>query len=366
MRTRSVQPLAIALLCLCLLGLGLCSPLTAPAAAPAGQKATARLERQKLRQETRKLRLENDHSGGWRGWVSDFAPFVTALVALVGLFLAAWKQITEQSRQRGLDRDQREADRIQRERESRRDLDERFSAILADLGAVSEALQAGAAVSLLTFLRPQHQAFHHQVRLIALANLKVEHRPAIVKLLIRTFEAAMTTDEPFEAAELDFSGAQLSEVRLVGLELSGADLRSAILTGADFSRAKLNDVQGRGAQLEKADLSKRAQLVNARFPEARCAGACFDDSELVNAHFEGADLRRAKFRNAKLQAAHLDADLRGANFEGANVADTYFRKATLDDVALGTLRGASKLEKAHLSEEQLQRLAHLEVPKPDR
>ena len=110
---------------------------------------TRQLEREKLRQEIRKLELENRNERGLRGFFSSYAgsltAFVTALVAVGGLMLTIRQQTRERARQQVEDRQQRDREREQREVESKRHLDERFTSILGDLGATSEAVQIGRA-----------------------------------------------------------------------------------------------------------------------------------------------------------------------------------------------------------------------------
>jgi uncharacterized protein YjbI with pentapeptide repeats len=309
------------------------------------------LERQKLRQEVDKLEQENRRSKGLSGFFSSYAALLTALVGVGGVLLTFRAQSRDQTRQRELDRSQRDRDHEQRERESQRQLDERFAAILTDLGSGTEGLQASAAVSLLTFVRPEKRAFHSQVRLVVLASLKVQQREAVRKLLVRVFEAALRATEPLAGLELDLSGASLAHAELQRLDLTGADIGQADLSESDLSGTILAGAKGRKTHLERIS-AQGVDLYNARLPEAQAARARLPASRLVNAHFEGADFRGGDFRGARMQAAHLeDTDLRGARFEGANLADAYFLRARLDDVALQTLIRAQNVNRAHFSPE---------------
>jgi uncharacterized protein YjbI with pentapeptide repeats len=288
-----------------------------------------------------------------RGFVTAYAGVagvVTAATAAAGLLLTY-------SRQRRLDREQRQNETEQRELDSRRHLDERFSAILSDLGDASEALQAAAAVSLLSFLRREHDAFHHQVRLVTLANLKVPHSDAVNKLLVRVLEAALRTCAPLDPIERDLSRAKLARANLAGLDLTEGDVAFADLTGADLTKAILYRARGFGALLEKARLCDGADLREARFHEVRAAGANFCDSNLRAAHMKKADLTGAQFNRARLQSAHFEeAVLTGAEFEQADLNDAYFKAATLDDRSLKSIKGALNWRKAHFSPEYEQRL----------
>lgn len=336
-------------------------------AAPAGVGAEdAGLPRQKLEAEVAKLENEAAASSGLRSYgslVTGAGAVIAAFVALIGAGITIRGQNKELSRQRDEDRASHDRAVEQREAESERDLVARFSARLLDLGSDSEAVQAGAVVSLLSFLDQGDKAFHHQVRLVLLANLKVAHTEAVSKLLVRAFEQAVSTGEvPYDALELDFSEARLDEARLTGLDLTGVRIRGTNLERADLRGSQLREARGRKAILSGARIQGReTSLFNARLAGATCVGTQFQGSDLVNVHLEGADLREARFDGARLQAAHLEkgADLRGARFDGANVADTYFRDAQFDDDALGSLKLARNVDKAHFSTSDRRRLEEL-------
>ena len=344
---------------------------TAPGAQAVAQPAPSptpeQLESEKLQAEIRKLELESKNLSGWRGRAAAYAPLagvLTAIVALIGVFVTLRNGRREQRRQQDLDRAQREREQEQRENESLRRLDERFTAVLTDLGSTSEAVQAGAAVSLLTFLRPEHRAFHRQVRLVTLANLKVTHAGSVAKLLVRVFEAAVRTEEPLEPLERDLSRAELARVDLSGLDLSEADLAFATLRGANLKDATLWRARGHSVDLRGALLSgEHADLREIRFREAKCSDAQFHDANLRAAHLEAADLSRAEFQRARLQSAHFDeATLTGAKFEQADLNDAYFREATLDEAALRSIRRALNWQKAHFSPVDQARLDALSPP----
>jgi uncharacterized protein YjbI with pentapeptide repeats len=324
--------------------------------APAGTLASTSLDDRKLEQEIRKLELENRDGSGLRGVISAYGPLLTGLAALSAV-LATF--VT----QRQADRRQRASERLQRENEVERRFAERFASVMGDLGADAEASQAGAAVSLLTFLRPEHHRYHQQVRLIALSNLKLAHSDAVHRLLRHTLEAAFRSPQPVEAPELDFSGAMLEGIDLAGINLDGVQLDDAVLRNATFAGGSLRGARGNeGTVLEGAQFARRrsgkesdaasASLFNARLPMARCRGASFQGANLINCHLRGADLRGATFRGAKMQAAHFEsADLRGARFEGADVGDAYFLQAQFDEAALRSLGKAIRVDRAHLSPE---------------
>jgi len=311
------------------------------------------LQDEKLRQEILKLQIENKKRNSFWELLPSYATIITTLVAVIGVFVTIWRQINE-----------RELDRKQREDESRRRLDEKFTSIVSDLGSEKPSIQASAAVSILTFLKPEYKAFHDQVFMILLANLKIQHDPAVNKLLIEGFEKAVRIQlqslrEKGEQFELDLSRSFLHRVDLAGLDLSQADLGFAQLRGANLTEANLHRVRGMEANLEKARLS-RANLNEARFRKAQFRGAQFHGANLVAADLKETDLREAQFYQAKMQSAHLErANLSGAKFEQADLNDTFFRGASLNVQTLKNIIKAFNWQKAHFDEDVKAKLEEL-------
>jgi uncharacterized protein YjbI with pentapeptide repeats len=323
--------------------------------------AKQRAEVEKLQVEIEKLQGEVRSSSGVRGFFSQYAGVITAAGALLAAGIAFIGQTRERNRlaQSDIATQQRAVE--QRSAESDRDLAARFSKLLLDLGSDSEPVQAGAAVSLLSFLDRPDPTFHHQVRIATLANLKVSHPTAVTKLLRRTFEQAMASDVAYDPVELDLSDADLEESTLRGLKLEGAKLDRVNLAHTDLTDTSLRGAIGTHVGLVRAILQgDKASLFNARLTNVKAVGARLQGSELVNAHIKKADLSAARFEGARMQAAHfVDCDFHGAYFDGANVADTYFHGCALDDNALRSLLKASNLEKAHLDADHLARLHEL-------
>jgi uncharacterized protein YjbI with pentapeptide repeats len=317
------------------------------------------LQKEKLRQEIRKLQLDNEKLNNPWEVILSYSPFFTVLVAAMGILVTIWKQIYESSRQRKLDRDQREVDSMRR-------LDEKFTSIVTNLGSDSPPLQASAAVSVMTFLRPEYKAFYEQVFLILLANLKIKHNKVINKLLITAFSLAIRkyleyAQENDKNVELDLSHSYLDRVDLSGLDINQADVAFAQLRSANLTNANLHRVRGMKAILDKARLS-RANLYEARFRQAQFRDAQFHEANIGAADLKETDLRGAQFHQAKMQSAHLDnAKLIGARFEQANLDNTFFYGASLDDLqTLKSIINAQKWEKAHFDDEiktKLEKLA---------
>ncbi len=314
------------------------------------------LEQEKLRQEVAKLQTENRKANSLLVFLVSNAGLLTMLLAIIGAIITIWKQIEE-----------RKKDRQQRESENLRRIDEKFAAIVKDLGSDSVPIQAGAAVSILTFLQPRYEAFYEQVYLIILANLKIKkdkREEATAELLLKAFEKAIRLLIEFkmkqgEPIELDLSHADLKRVNLAGLELSNTDLGYADMPNAVLEGANLFRARGYGANLRGARLS-RANLNEARFKTAIFTDALFHESNLVAANMKETNLQHAQFHQAKLQSAHFEnADLRGAQFNQANIDDAYFRGALLDDQALKSLLKAYNWKDAHFDEEIKLRLENL-------
>lgn len=292
-----------------------------PAADSAQLQSMSReaLETEKLRQEVIDLRQKNQRSGGIWAFL-PFAPFLTALVAVAGVLITLWKQITEANRQKELDRAEREKERKQR-------LDKQFNTIAASLGGDTEAIRASGAVSISLFSRPEYEEYYEQAFMLVLANLKIDHSPAISSLLVNSFEKIARTYIPRHEGELDFSHLTLTGVNLSGLDLTGVDIGYADLRRANFTGATLRRVRGFGAKCDKARFS-RSDLQAARLHEVECPDGQFHDASLIDAKMKDANLQGAQFHRTRLQGAHFEgANLKNAQFQQANLNEAHFQGA---------------------------------------
>ncbi len=303
-------------------------------------------ETEKLKQEVIKLRLENENI---KDPFSSNGALITAFIAFFGILVTIWKQLVDSSRQRNLDREQRET-------EGQRRIDEKFTSIVTDLGSKSEAIRAGAAVSIVTFIKPEYKQLHDQVYAILHANLKIKHSDVVNNLIVAAFEKSLRwrldrAKQLNEKFELDISRANLCHGDLSGLDLSNSDLGFAQLKLANMRSTILFRARGYQANLEKARLSK-ANLNEARLQKAQMNEAYLHECNLIAADLKEADLRGAQFQQAKMQSAHLEgADITGAKFEQADINDTYFIGVKADSKALRSLVKASNWQKAHFDEE---------------
>lgn len=346
-----------------------------PVPSPSVEQTDAqRLQTEKLREEIRKLQLENDRSASTWNAVLSYSTLITGLVAVGGLIATFWKQIKETGRQRELDRQQREKEqqeqernRIQREAEARQRLDDKFTAIVTQLGSESPSLQASAAVSILGFLKPDYSDFHNQVFLILLANLKVQHNDKLAQnetlsgLLITAFQQAIRTQVPDAVVRgdrppLDLSRCCMNRIDLSGLDLTGVDVAFSELKSANLTDSILFRARGFEAHLERARLS-RSNLGEARLRKAYLNEAQLHEAILTAADLKEADLTNAQFQNAGLQSAHLErSNLTGARFEQANLNDAFFQGATFSEATLKSIIKAFKWQQAHFDQAILDRL----------
>lgn len=376
------------------------------------------LEAEKLSQEIRQLRLENDRNEGWSGGFLALAPFITIIVGLLAVVVPVTLEVRQQRHQRAAELEQRRVEEEQRQHqraaeleqrrveeeqrqhqraaeleqrrvEDRRRFDELFARAVADLGSANVSVQVSAAIALRSFLGPEYEQFHRQIHLVLCGNLAAEHPPLVNKFIVRAFEISVRLHLEARRREGDFSpldlaNCQLSRVDLHELDLGEeVDIAFAVLKDANLRGTILPRARGYEVSLERAHVSN-ANLRAARLRGAVCRGARFHNADLMDTHFRRtpgrrADLSLAEFYGAKLQGAHFDdAELSGAKFDDANVTETYFYGAVLDDEALRSLlaskkvRGTPTWKRAFFDEAVTQRLERLAKhpsrrprPKPD-
>jgi uncharacterized protein YjbI with pentapeptide repeats len=317
---------------------------TASAATP---RTKEQLELEKLRQEVRKLELENDRAGSTREAVLAWAPFVTVFVAVFGVAVPVLREVRQQRRQRQSELEQRAV-------EERRRFDDLFAQAVGNLGAETEAVRVSGAVTLHNFLRPEYEDFHEQVYSVLCANLAVDHTRLVNRFIVRGFEKALRLHLSAQANEgerpsIDLARCRLPRAELDGLELAQVDIAFAVLREASLRGTNLFRARGFEVDLAKARLTD-AKLGEARLHGAVCRGAHFHNARLVSAEFretrkQPADLTSAEFFGARLQGAHFDgAVLRGARFDNANLADARFPGAVFDEVALRGILASEQVD----------------------
>lgn len=128
----------------------------------------------------------------------------------------------------------------------------------------------------------------------------------------------------------DFSGADLTNARLVWTNLRGADLSRAILKGTRFENADMRPLtepptmpHGKGGTV----MLNESNLHNTNLSQAKLLGASFVGAILDGAILENADLEGADFSYATLSGVQLKgAKLRDANFRLADMTQDMFKQ----------------------------------------
>ena len=114
-------------------------------------------------------------------------------------------------------------------------------------------------------------------------------------------------------APVDFSGKDLSNLDLAGLDFKHAILKRANLFGADLSAANLSGADLAGARLD------RATLIGADFSGANMEGAIIlKPSVFSSMKFDYADA--PKFVGTNLRAVRIAARMDGTDFRGADMS----------------------------------------------
>ncbi|PWD98234.1 pentapeptide repeat-containing protein [Marinilabilia rubra] len=315
---------------------------------------------EKIKQEVENLKSENQVKPIIK-ILPSFAGVLTALVAVVGVIISFFKYIKE-----------KRIELEQKKDETKLRLVTKFDSIINNLCAASNSVRAGAAVSLLTFLRPEYKNFHKQIYLILLANLKTELSNNINSLMLKTFEEAgrlkfkefrnpIKDKFPEEnSLELDLTRMNMYRLDFNGMKgLSNVDfsfskLQHANLVDCIFIRSK-----GFKTDFSYARLS-RSNLLEGRFNESNFEGVQFHESNLISAKLKHTNLKNAEFQKAYLQDAILDgADIRGAKFEQADLNNAFFRKIKYNDADLLSIIRSKNWEKANFSEETKMKLLQL-------
>lgn len=115
----------------------------------------------------------------------------------------------------------------------------------------------------------------------------------------------------------NFSGQDLSELDLAGLNFKSADLAGANLYGTDLSSADLQGVNLSGSKLD------RAVIIKSNF-----SGANLDKTSILKPSafstftFDRADA--PNFSRATLRGARISARMDGVSFRGADLTDAHF------------------------------------------
>jgi uncharacterized protein YjbI with pentapeptide repeats len=145
------------------------------------------------------------------------------------------------------------------------------------------------------------------------ADLRAFPHDAVARQALETYLDALPADPEtvlpaFAGDGLDFTGADLTN-----LELLGAYLDQAILDGVKLTGASLGGASLMGTRLRRADLS-HASLRKAQGRSSDAQAALLLGADLRSSNFENADMRHADLRRAQLGNSWLTGiDLREAN-----------------------------------------------------
>ena len=153
----------------------------------------------------------------------------------------------------------------------------------------------------------------------------------------------------FDLRNVDFEGANLKHVILIGADLREANLRRATLnfsdlTGANLRNAKFEDAYLIGAILQKADLSGadlsyinawgQANLLSAKLVGTNLFYADLEGANLQLSDCSGANMQGIRLRKADLSFAILDRgpDGRPVVLSGASMDDAILEGVNLSQV----------------------------------
>ena len=318
------------------------------------------LENKKLKDEIKILNSNYEE-------LTKLAPFLTSIVALIGVFITIWKHITETSRLRKIDKEQLEA-------EKQRQFDDKFNNIIECIGSSNVSVKAGAVISLQTFLKAEYNEFHNQVYSVIAANLKLDNDGVTQGLLVNLFEKAIgiesirvgsvnskiPDENKQEKISIDLSGINIKNAILINLNLSWSNFRYAILISTNLKDSILMRINAENSDLRNAQWI-HVDMEKAILNNANLQNACLANSNLQWCHFKKVFARRTQFQQAKLQSTLFNgADLKGASFEQADINNAVFKKAIFDNRALRSIVKSFNWRKAHFDNDVLEQLEQIE------
>jgi uncharacterized protein YjbI with pentapeptide repeats len=146
-------------------------------------------------------------------------------------------------------------------------------------------------------------------------------------------------------AYINFSGLDLSEIRITNVDCLGCGFRGSILRDTSFAGVNLQE-----SNLIDADLSS-SDFIRASFKDANLLGANLERSDFIGSSFIRANLSQANMKNSAFaRALFMSADLSNANLESSNFENADLSYSSLDNSNLnGTNLSGATLEFADLS-----------------
>ena len=130
--------------------------------------------------------------------------------------------------------------------------------------------------------------------------------------------------------------AVLDRTDFTAADLTGANLTEACLSGTVFRNARLDEVEAADTDFSIAEITG-ATFRSAKLPRADFEGCDLSGMDFTGAHLEGASLGDARLRRCRLAGAVLrnadlrDADLTGADLTGADLSGAFLEDAVLTD-----------------------------------
>jgi uncharacterized protein YjbI with pentapeptide repeats len=163
-----------------------------------------------------------------------------------------------------------------------------------------------------------------------------------------SFRRSTLTGASFKNASLKFArfeNAHLENVNFEGSDLYQASLRDAQLTGGIFSTSKEKPWDnGACANLTHADLSN-INLTNAQLSYTNMSHSILENAVLYKAKLKSTNLGYSKLNNAVFK----EADLEGADFLLAEIKGVDFSKANLRNIKNLTLEQIKEVKSFYLS-----------------
>ncbi|NEW84448.1 MAG: pentapeptide repeat-containing protein [Mariniphaga sp.] len=300
----------------------------------------------KLKEEINSLRKNN--SRNFLKYLSENSSALTVLVALAGAIFTFLKFSKEQKDQKQTESKQQERDLELKIKEKNIRLEENFSSIVKNLGSNNPSLKASAAISLISYCKDDRKAFHEQVLLICIANLKLDLDETTNRLLVNSLENAIKAnlkEKSLKQLNVKLTRLKLDTIDLSGLNLEDIDLAFSSLKFANLSNTKLKRMRGYKTNFFGANLTG-ANLQEARLQKAIFEKSKMHETNLISADLKYSNLKYCKFHAAQMQSAHFQsAELIGAEFNKADIADAYFLNLTSD--VKTKIQKAKRWEKAN-------------------
>ena len=222
--------------------------------------------------------------------------------------------------------------------------------LLPDLAKLGTSIQLGLQTTVTTYAQSNYQGEARKLeQLTCLSGIGTNGKPpGSIQAQVDTITMVISTNscEYCNLAGVDFSGQDLTNVKLRNANLSGAVLANVDLSGADMrfttlQGASLVNSNLDGANMCSAQLNGSATIRQA----ATLTGAHLRNTNLALANLDGARLSSASFYSGGAQGACQQTSCDSyvapscASAYGASVNNTSFDSAYLSNVDMGNVKG---------------------------